>query len=122
MGLGAEREDECMSRAPFQVLVYPYQKLEDGTFNYALFRRADQRWWQRIAGGGEDDELPEQAARREAHEEAGIPYARLLIRLTAALIDRLVHHAYILGFTGKSFRYREAIMARGGEGAETVRQ
>lgn len=43
-------------------------------------------------------------------------------RLTAALIDRLVHHAYILGFTGTSFRYREAIKARGGESAETVRQ
>ena len=35
-------------------------------------------------------------------------------RLTAALIDRLVHHAYILGFTGTSFRYREAVLARGG--------
>lgn len=35
-------------------------------------------------------------------------------RLTAALIDRLVHHAYILGFTGTSFRYREAVIARGG--------
>jgi DNA replication protein DnaC len=35
-------------------------------------------------------------------------------RLTAALIDRLVHHAYILGFSGSSFRYREAVLARGG--------
>lgn len=35
-------------------------------------------------------------------------------RLTAALIDRLVHHAYILGFTCPSFRYREAVLARGG--------
>lgn len=34
-------------------------------------------------------------------------------RLTAALIDRLVHHAHILGFTGPSYRYREAILARG---------
>ncbi|NMB00155.1 MAG: ATP-binding protein [Firmicutes bacterium] len=41
-------------------------------------------------------------------------------RLTAALIDRLVHHAYILGFTGTSFRYREAIMNRGGESANAV--
>jgi dATP pyrophosphohydrolase len=29
--------------------------------------------WQFIAGGGEDDETPEQAARREAFEEAGLP-------------------------------------------------
>ncbi|NMB46017.1 MAG: ATP-binding protein [Firmicutes bacterium] len=43
-------------------------------------------------------------------------------RLTAALIDRLIHHAYMLGFTGTSLCYREAIMARGGEGATTVRQ
>lgn len=33
-------------------------------------------------------------------------------RLTAAIIDRLVHHAYILGFSGPSYRYREAIAAR----------
>lgn len=30
-------------------------------------------------------------------------------RLTAALIDRLVHHAYILAFTGESFRLRHAL-------------
>ena len=40
-------------------------------------------------------------------------------RLTAALIDRLVHHAYILGFTGTSFRYREAVLARGGDAANS---
>jgi DNA replication protein DnaC len=33
-------------------------------------------------------------------------------RLTAALIDRLVHQAHILGFSGPSFRYREAMLAR----------
>lgn len=30
-------------------------------------------------------------------------------RLTAALIDRLVHHAHILAFTGESFRLRNAL-------------
>ncbi|MFY9297676.1 MAG: ATP-binding protein, partial [Limnochordia bacterium] len=39
-------------------------------------------------------------------------------RLTAAIIDRLVHHAYILGFSGPSYRYREAIAAR----AESISQ
>jgi hypothetical protein len=29
-------------------------------------------------------------------------------RLTAALIDRLVHHAHILAFTGESVRLRQA--------------
>lgn len=35
-------------------------------------------------------------------------------RLTAALIDRLVHHAHILGFSGQSYRYRQALRSRGG--------
>jgi DNA replication protein DnaC len=42
--------------------------------------------------------------------------------LTAALIDRLVHHAYILGFTGSSFRYREAVLAKGGSKMNEGRQ
>lgn len=55
-----------MPRAPFQVLVYPYRRLEGGLVNYALFRRSDAGWWQGIAGGGEGRESPEEAARREA--------------------------------------------------------
>lgn len=70
-----------MPRAPFQVLVYPCRRLPDGLLLYALFHRSDTGWWQGIAGGGEDEELPEQAARREAFEEAGIsgnyPFHRL---------------------------------------------
>ena len=31
-----------MSRAPFQVLVYPYRKNDKATFEYALFKRADE--------------------------------------------------------------------------------
>lgn len=30
-------------------------------------------------------------------------------RLTAALVDRLVHHAHIIGFTGESYRLRHAL-------------
>jgi len=46
----------------------------EGAYEFALFRRADTTdvCWQGIAGGGEDDETPEAAARREAFEEAGI--------------------------------------------------
>jgi dATP pyrophosphohydrolase len=62
-----------MARAPFQVLVYPYRRAEDGRFEYALFKRADAGFWQGIAGGGENEETPLAAARREAGEEAGIP-------------------------------------------------
>lgn len=62
-----------MARAPFQVLVYPYRRCADGQREYALLKRADQGFWQAIAGGGEDQETPLDAARREAFEEAGIP-------------------------------------------------
>jgi DNA replication protein DnaC len=30
-------------------------------------------------------------------------------RLTAALVDRLVHHAHIIAFTGESYRLRNAL-------------
>ena len=30
-------------------------------------------------------------------------------RLTAALVDRLIHHAHILSFTGESFRLKHAL-------------
>ncbi len=61
-----------MPRAPFQVLVFPYRPAQDGDWEYAIFRRADQGFWQGISGGGEDDEPPPDAARRECTEEAGI--------------------------------------------------
>lgn len=34
-------------------------------------------------------------------------------RLTTALVDRLVHHAHILAFTGESYRLRRALAGRG---------
>ncbi len=60
-----------MSRAPFQVLVLPYRKAGN-SFEFALLHRSDYACWQGIAGGGEDQETPLQAAKREAAEEAGI--------------------------------------------------
>ena len=60
-----------MARAPFNVLVIPYRS-RDGDHEYAVFHRSDASMWQFIAGGGEDDEKPQEAARREACEEAGI--------------------------------------------------
>ena len=62
-----------MARAPFQVLVYPYRQLQPSVFESALLKRSDAGYWQAIAGGGEDDEGPLAAARREAYEEAGLP-------------------------------------------------
>ena len=61
-----------MPRAPFNVLVLPYRRVGADEFEYALFRRSDAGFWQGVSGGGEDDETPLRAARREALEEAGI--------------------------------------------------
>jgi dATP pyrophosphohydrolase len=72
-----------MPRAPFQVLVLPYRRRSDGVYEFAIFRRADADIWQGLAGGGEDDETPEQAARREGLEEAGIPLDALYRALDA---------------------------------------
>src|SRR5262249_22275578 len=59
-------------RAPFQVLVFPYRRRPDAELEVALFRRVDGGYWQGIAGGGHEGETPEDAARRETREEAGI--------------------------------------------------
>lgn len=58
-------------RAPFQVLAIPY-KVVDGSILYCVFHRSDLDQWQFIAGGGEDDESPLQAVKREIWEESGI--------------------------------------------------
>ena len=61
-----------MPRAPFQILVLPYRKAIN-VLGFAVLRRSDDSCWQGIAGGGEDDETPLEAARRETWEEAGLP-------------------------------------------------
>src|SRR5918998_1499040 len=66
-------EEARVARAPFQVLVLPYRRRDDGDYEFAVFRRADGGDWQGIAGGGEDAETPLDAARREAYEEGGVP-------------------------------------------------
>lgn len=70
-----------MPRAPYQILVLPYRSTSAGEFEYAVFQRSDGGYWQFIAGGGEDDEMPLQAARRESWEEARIPSNCALIPL-----------------------------------------
>ena len=61
-----------MARAPFQVAVFPFRQTSQGTWEYAIFRRQVEGYWQSIAGGGEDEETPLDAARREASEEANL--------------------------------------------------
>lgn len=60
-----------MGRAPFQVLVF-LRRDNHGTAEYLLLRRADMEVWQGIAGGGEGDETPVEAAIRETLEETGV--------------------------------------------------
>ncbi len=71
-----------MARAPFQVAVLPFRHATPGAPEFAVFRRSDAEYWQVVAGGGEDDETAEQAAQREAHEEARIPLTSRLVELT----------------------------------------
>lgn len=76
-------------RAPFQVLVILYRRVE--RIEFAAFRRAVEHYWQFVAGGGDEGEDGEQAALREVEEEAGISSPRPLLRLqTVASIP--VHH------------------------------
>lgn len=58
-------------RAPFQILAIPY-RIIDGSTLYCVFHRADFDQWQFISGGGEDNETPLEAAKRESLEEGGV--------------------------------------------------
>ena len=58
-------------RSAFQILAIPY-RIIDGTPFYCVFHRADFDQWQFIAGGGEEDETPFEAAKREVFEEGGV--------------------------------------------------
>lgn len=61
-----------MARQPKQVHIFLYRRRGD-RFEYALFQRSDLlTCWQGVCGGLENDETPEQGARRELMEEAGI--------------------------------------------------
>ena len=64
-------------RAPFQILAIPYRKTGE-VLSYCVFHRANIDQWQFIAGGGEDEETPEEAARREIFEESGVAANQLL--------------------------------------------
>jgi dihydroneopterin triphosphate diphosphatase len=60
-----------MSRAPYNILVIPYSLIKNDLV-VALFYNRDLSMCQFIAGGGENNEDPFDAARREAIEEGGI--------------------------------------------------
>lgn len=58
-------------RAPFQVLIIPY-KIINKNILYGVFLRNKPKVWQFVSGGGEDAELPIEAAVRELREETSI--------------------------------------------------
>lgn len=61
-----------MARQPKQVHIFLFRQ-NKSIREYALFQRADSPFcWQGICGGLEDNETPEEGARREIFEEAGI--------------------------------------------------
>jgi dATP pyrophosphohydrolase len=70
-----------MLRPLFQVAVLPFFRTSAESVLYAVLRRSDAGYWQCVAGGGEGDETPEAAARRESFEEIGVPLASPLFRL-----------------------------------------
>lgn len=67
-------------RKPIQVLVLPYRHCKN-KIQFALFKRADLNAWQGIAGGVEEGESVLEACKREAKEEAGIPFDADFIKL-----------------------------------------
>jgi 8-oxo-dGTP pyrophosphatase MutT (NUDIX family) len=67
-------------RAPFQILVIPFRRTAAGP-EFAVLKRSDAPYWQFVAGGGEDDESPGQAAERETKEEIGVAANGRLLQL-----------------------------------------
>ncbi len=65
------RLEEKSMRAPFQVLVFPYQILNEQP-RYLIGKRSDNGVWQAISGGGEDSESILEAAKRELKEETSL--------------------------------------------------
>lgn len=64
-------------RAPFQILAIPYRNTDNEPL-YCVFHRSDFNQWQFIAGGGEDEEKPIEAAKREIREEVGVKADKII--------------------------------------------
>lgn len=77
-----------MSRAPFQVLVF-LRRLDANGPEYLVLKRADLSVWQGVAGGGEGDESPREAAIRETMEEVGASATRLIDLESVAMVPVL---------------------------------
>ena len=72
-------------RAPFQILAVPCHFIK-GELCFCVFRRADSDIWQFIAGGGENNEKPSDAALREIKEETGVTAEKLTALQSVAFV------------------------------------
>ncbi len=59
-----------MSRLPYQVIVIPYRF--NDTLEVCVLKRKNVEMYQWVSGGGEDSEIPYEAACRELMEETGV--------------------------------------------------
>lgn len=81
------------------MLVIPFAFTQELTV--AIFQRSDDNNWQFIAGGGENNEEPLEAAKRESWEEAGIDPENKFIKLdTLSSVPKGIfsHHKNEKGF------------------------
>jgi len=96
-----------MARSPFQVIVLPFRKTIHGKIDFAVFNRSDNRFWQFISGGGEEDETWEQAAKREAWEEGGIPTILTFLPLQTEATVPVYHFAEHINWPKNLYVIRE---------------
>ncbi len=71
-------------RAPYQILAIPYRM--DPDLQYCVFHRSDIDQYQFVAGGGEDDEKPIEAAAREIYEETSVKAEHIMPLTSMAYI------------------------------------
>lgn len=85
-------------RCPVQVLVLPYRH-KNKSIEYAIFKRDDLNVWQGIAGGVEENETNIEACKREANEEASIPFDANYIELDskATIPVNFIHGNFFWG-------------------------
>ncbi|OGH12050.1 MAG: NUDIX pyrophosphatase [Candidatus Levybacteria bacterium RIFCSPHIGHO2_01_FULL_36_15] len=81
-------------RSPYQVLIFPFYKQEKDLL-FALFKRSEEKVWQGIAGGGEEGEVPFEAAQREVEEEISITPKSKMIQLSSVASIPVI---YVSGF------------------------
>lgn len=75
-------------RAPFQILAIPYRLKPE--LQYCVLHRSDSGRYQFVAGGGEDDEKPAEAAAREIYEETSVKAAHIVPLTSMAYVPACV--------------------------------